>query len=151
MYKLRIAIVIVLILATLSACSNDGGKDLINVTPTPPRDVRDISADSPLADTVKLANEYANGTQGYYEKTKYIIENRNMKYAQELESINSKTAGVYNNDNKAYFDYMDLYLKTSGNKTYYASNSVHGGRINTTQLSYYLSHIYDMNFEQAVL
>ena len=70
-----------------------GATDIIDVTPTErPTEVpmRDISNDTPLADTLLYANRIANEVQAYNtlpNRTKFTVQNSNARRSQMREAF----------------------------------------------------------------
>ncbi|MBE7056073.1 MAG: hypothetical protein E7388_01350 [Ruminococcaceae bacterium] len=132
---LNLILILILLSVSISGC---------NIKP------RDISADTPLAETVIYANKMSDKVQGFYNgesRSEYTLENSETILVNDLGD--SKLTTLSNKKGKAYFeDTLDYFIKDKDGNIYYSSKSNHSGRINTLRLGYYYyeSHVYDMSF-----
>lgn len=103
--------------------------------------------------SIEYSNNIANGVQAYYTdalRTAYHIENMNMSIdyslrdstLKQVTALKSSSGGTYIEDT------MDIFVKMTNGKTYYASNSNNYARPNIFRIGYYYYdvHILDQNF-----
>ncbi len=103
-------------------------------------------------EVIENAHSYANGVQSYYnaDRSHYIVENKNITLDYRLSgSDKPMLESLKNSKGQAYLaDTMDVYVTTTGGKTYYASNSIEKARVNIYRLGYYYYdvHILEQDF-----
>lgn len=121
--------------------------DLIDPTEEP-IEMRDLTNDTTLADSVIYANQVANGVQARYvagtDRSKYEIVNKQIKIVETLdtdgklgiESISERDGGTYLTN--SFYSYV-----VDKNGTVWSDNySTSVGRINTTRLGYYYYEVF---------
>ena len=145
------AVLLLVVLATVllfSGCTNnpDDTDPLIDPTEEPV-DMRDLSNDTKLADSIVYANQVANGVQARYlgtDRSKYEILNKEIRIVETLdtdgklglESISDRNGGTYVSNT------MYSYVVDKNGKVWQDNYSTTVGRINTTRLGYYYYEVF---------
>ncbi len=139
------------VVSLFSGCTNNssGGTDIPIIEPTEePVEMRDISNDSKLADSILYANQVANGVQARYingtGRAKYEVLNKQIRIVETLdtdgkmgiESISEICGGTYLTNT------MNSYVVDKNGKVWQDNYSTTVGRINTTRLGYYYYEVF---------
>ena len=100
---------------------------------------------------IENADRLKNKVNASYDASRrhYTVENGSMVYKYDLSTTDSLAATVTNKNGSAYVqDTMDVFVKMSGGKTYYASNSYASVYTNIFRYGYYYYdvHLYDQSF-----
>ncbi|MBR6935478.1 MAG: hypothetical protein IKH41_08315 [Clostridia bacterium] len=157
--KKRIAALLtaLLALAIFASCAGNkpGPAATDNVDPAPterPTEVpmRDISNDTPLADTLLYANRIANEVQAYNtlpDRTKFTVQNLNAKFEFELAEPEARGISYFGDYyGKPYFTQsMDMYVIDSEGNEWSDRYSGSRGRQNTYRLGYYYTEVHLMD------
>ena len=103
---------------------------------------RDISGDTPYADSILYANDSANGVQvAYTDGQRRGVKLKNLTASMVSDLTNAGNMGfsyLANAEGKHYFDNsMDLYVIDSDGTEWTDRGSATAGRFNTTRLGYY--------------
>jgi len=147
---LALLLVALAVVNLFAGCTNNasGGPDIPVIDPTEePVEMRDISSDSKLADSILYANQVANGVQARYvdgTRTKYEVLNKQVRIVETLdtdgrlglESISAIGGGTYVTDS------MYSYVVDKNGKVWQDNYSTTVGRINTTRLGYYYYEVF---------
>ncbi len=149
---------VIALLFMFSGCVNtpDDPDPLIDPTEEPV-EMRDITNDSPLADSILYANQMANGVQARYiegtDRSKYEILNKQIRIVETLdtdgklgiESISERNGGTYLTNS------MYSYVVDKNGTVWQDNYSTTVGRINTTRLGYYYYEVFlrDQGFGTA--
>ncbi|MBP5311802.1 MAG: hypothetical protein J6112_03090 [Clostridia bacterium] len=146
------ALALVLVFSGCTDTNKPGPSDFPDIDPISsteePVEMRDLTNDTKLADSVVLANQAANGVQARYvagtDRSKYEIYNKQLRIVESLdtdgklgiESISERNGGTYLT-NSMYSYVVDK------NGTVWSDNySTTVGRINTTRLGYYYYEVF---------
>ncbi len=129
-----ILLTVALTVSVLAGC-NDKSKESKIVR-------RDISGDTPYADSILYANDSANGVQvTYTDGERHGVKLENLTTSMLSDLTNTGNMGfsyLANAEGKHYFDNsMDLYVIDSDGTEWVDRASTTAGRFNTTRLGYY--------------
>ena len=103
---------------------------------------RDISGDTPYAESILYAADSANTVQVTFtdgQRSGVKLQNRTSSFVSELKNAGNMGISYFANaDGKNYFkNSMDLYVIDGGGTEWVDRASLNGGRLNTTRLGYY--------------
>ena len=144
----------------LTACNNKGGEDrtegpdISDVPTMRPTEVpmRDISGDTPMADTVVYANRMANEVQAYYtdpDRTAFTGVNSISKFELELLEPGNRGLAYFADyyGNKYFEGSMDAYIKDVDGNIWTDRQSPTRGRQNTYRIGYYYTEVHLMDLK----
>lgn len=119
--------------AVLAGCSGQSSKKIVR---------RDISGDTPYADSILYANDSANTVQVTYTdggRNGIKIRNTTSEFVSDLTGAGNMGVSYFANaDGRNYFtNSMDLYVIDSDGTEWVDRASQSAGRVNTTRLGYY--------------
>ena len=105
-------------------------------------------------DVIAHANNLVNGVDAYYNqggtRNNYTVENQNVRVNYDLTSSGKSTvASITDPSGAAYIQStMEVFARTTDDKTYYASNYTASARPNIYRLGYYYYdvHMLDTDF-----
>lgn len=108
----------------------------------------EIVLDCEYANTIKYAGSIANKVQSYYtdkNRLSYVIENTDMSLEYVLDQHSDKQVSALKNTSGGTYieNTMDVFVKMTDGKTYYAASSIETARANVYRLGYYY---YDVHF-----
>ncbi len=117
--------------------------------------MRDISADTPLADSIVYANRMANEVQMYFtdpDRTRFTMSNSVSKFEFDLCYGDSRGITYFGDYyGKPYFENsMDMYAVDSTGTEWNDRKSGSFGRQNTYRLGYYYSEAHILDLRLAV-
>ena len=151
---LTIAIVMAAMILVFTACKNSGidTNNIIDAIATPtlrPTEVpmRDISGDSPMADTIVYANRMANEVRTYYsnpDRTSFTAGNYVSKFELELKNADGRGISYFADyyGNKYFEDSMDAYIIDADGNFWTDRMSTIRGRQNTYRIGYYYPELH---------
>ncbi len=151
------AVIALLALVLLTACDKkgkiDGGDETPEVTERPTEvPMRDLSNDTPMADTVVYANRMANEVQAFNstpERSRFTAQNSVTKFEFEMEEPDNKGItyfGDYYGD--PYFTgSMDTYIIDAEGQEWSDRYSGTDGRQNTYRIGYYYTEVHLMDLK----
>jgi len=122
------------------------------IKPDIPQIINDIGGDSNLSPTVLYAAAARNAVQGVYtnpQRSAYAMKNKQAVLTHELNAALNKTATLQTAGGKTYFaGSLDTFCTLQNGATFYSSQSVAKGRVNTIRLGqyYYECHVRDLEF-----
>ncbi|MBQ8409522.1 MAG: hypothetical protein IJY39_11745 [Clostridia bacterium] len=106
---------------------------------------------------IENAERLQNGVNVYYtdaSRTSYVVENKNMSFEYSLDpSAGQQVTAIKNAKGASYLeDTMDVFVKMTDGKTYYASRSTDSARVNIFRLGYYYYdiRILDQGFSDSL-
>lgn len=157
---LTVCVLFAAIILILAACNKQSGGDRsddIVVTDVPtmrPTEVpmRDISGDTPLADTVVYANRMANEVQAYFsnpDRSAFTGVNSISKFELELFKTGGRGISYFADyyGNKYFENSMDAYVKDTGGNIWTDRLSPVKGRQNTYRIGYYYTEVHLMDLK----
>ena len=155
------AAALLFVMLFLSACNNNGGGDVPTDPAVPterPTEVpmRDISGDTPLADSLIYAKRMANEVQTYFtapDRKYFTLSNSVSRFEINL-SGNGGRGITYFGDyyGEPYFENsMDMYAIDGSGTEWSDRFSAYDGRQNTFRLGYYYTeaHIFDLHMAMS--
>lgn len=94
------------------------------------------------AEHIELAERYANTVNSYFgdaSRADFVMENKNVSVIYDLESDGAKQiASIQNKRGGTYVENtMDVFIRMSSGKTFYASDSLSDAKANIYRLGYY--------------
>ena len=114
--------------------------------------INDISGDSPLSESVKLAKRLANGVQAAYtdpDRSAYRMANQKMTLTHTLGKYKNGATLTDAEGNVYIAGSFDAWCKDRSGGVYYSSDSAVQGRVNTIRLGeyYYETHVRDFDLK----
>ncbi|MBQ8407964.1 MAG: hypothetical protein IJY39_03790 [Clostridia bacterium] len=137
---------------TTESTTEAAGSESESESVTESETVPEIVIEGDYADTIMAANKLADGVQAYYDaaRKKYTVVNQNMTLEYPLTSaVDQVVSSIKNKDGNSYIENtMDVFVKMTSGKTYYASQSTASARANIYKLGYYYYdvHLLEQNF-----